>query len=186
MAEVLEALKTLYRQDETADEDEQGIGADDGSSEALSKVLLTSDVSEPGVSPSFLAKTTSTVLQEIFTNYKPSSINRGLPHPGSIAEATSLRCRPCHIPSSHCLRRVWALSCYTPACSAIQLPSTSYPLYESITDDIVDNGKLSQLQLESVLYACSKHLSFLPSGESESLRRSCVLARVAVHHAACF
>ena len=44
MAEVLEALKSLYRQDETADEDEQGIGADDGSSEALSKVLLTCDV----------------------------------------------------------------------------------------------------------------------------------------------
>ena len=51
-------------------------------------------------------------------------------------------------------------------CSAIQLPPSSYPLYDSISDDIVDNGKLSQLQLESVLYACTKHLNFLPSGES--------------------
>ncbi len=49
--------------------------------------------------------------------------------------------------------------------SAIQLPPSSYPLYDSISDDIVDNGKLSQLQLESVLYACTKHLNFLPSGE---------------------
>ena len=101
---MLEALKSLYRQDEAADEDEQGIGADDGSSEALSKVLLRGDVPMPRVPFTFLAKTTSTVLQEIFTNYKPSSINRGLPHPGSIAEATSLRCRPCHLPSNYCFK----------------------------------------------------------------------------------
>lgn len=29
--------------------------------------------------------------QEIFSEYRPSGIHRGLPHPGSIAEATSLR-----------------------------------------------------------------------------------------------
>ena len=57
-------------------------------------------------------------------------------------------------------------------CSAIQLPATNYPLYESISDDIVDNGKLSQLQLESVLYACTKHLNFLPSGESKAHRQA--------------
>lgn len=51
------------------------------------------------------------------------------------------------------------------ACSAIALPPTDYPLWDSIPEQIVEEGKLSQLQLEGVLYACSKHQQFLPSGE---------------------
>ena len=31
-------------------------------------------------------------------------------------------------------------------------------------DDIVDNGKLSKLQLEGVSYACQKHCELLPDG----------------------
>lgn len=50
-------------------------------------------------------------------------------------------------------------------CSAIALPTTSYPLWDSIPADVVTSGKLSQLQLEGVLYACTKHQQFLPSGE---------------------
>ena len=38
----------------------------------------------------------------------------------------------------------------------------------------MDSGKLSQLQLEGILYACTKHLSWLPSGERwAALRRCC-------------
>jgi hypothetical protein len=49
--------------------------------------------------------------------------------------------------------------------STIQLPSTSYPLFDSLPEDIVKGGKLSQLQLEGVLYACTKHQELLPSGQ---------------------
>ncbi|GAB4817714.1 hypothetical protein N2152v2_004760 [Parachlorella kessleri] len=36
---------------------------------------------------------------------------------------------------------------------------------EEDVGEVVDSGKLSQLQLEGILYACTKHLSWLPSGE---------------------
>ena len=49
-------------------------------------------------------------------------------------------------------------------CSTIRLPSTSYPLFDSLPDHIVSQGRLSQLQLEGALYACSKHEDILPSG----------------------
>ena len=49
--------------------------------------------------------------------------------------------------------------------AAIQLPDTDYPLWDSLPKAIVDEGKLSQLQLEGVMYACAKHTEFLPSGE---------------------
>ena len=86
-------------------------------------------------------------------------------------------CQPSHLPACcfnsrtflEVVAYVWWHSAYckVPCCSAIELPSTSYPLYDAITDDIVDGGKLSQLQLESVMYASTKHLNFLPSGESK-------------------
>ena len=34
----------------------------------------------------------------------------------------------------------------------------------------MDQGKLSQLQLEGVMYACTKHQEFLPNGESKSAK----------------
>jgi hypothetical protein len=50
-------------------------------------------------------------------------------------------------------------------CSAIPLPPSSYPLFDAYPDSVVQQGKLSQLQLEGVLYACSRHQQILPSGE---------------------
>lgn len=54
----------------------------------------------------------------------------------------------------------------SPPCSHIQLPETTYPLFDSLPASVVDTGKLSQLQLEGVLYACTKHQELLPSGHS--------------------
>ena len=51
--------------------------------------------------------------------------------------------------------------------SAIPLPPTSYPLLEALAPEVLAAGKLSQLQLEGILYACAKHLTWLPSGERE-------------------
>ena len=77
------------------------------------------------------------VSRDIFSPYKSSE--RGITHPGDIAEPASL--------------------------AAIRLPANSYPVFESLTDGIVDSGKLSALQIEGVRYACLKHLDLLPSGQ---------------------
>eukprot|EP00775_Hariotina_reticulata_P007699 gene7699-7898_t len=77
--------------------------------------------------------------KEIFTSYVCKSIQRGRPHAGDIAEASSL--------------------------SAIPLPPSGYPLWDALPCEVVDHGKLSQLQLEGVLYACTRHQQILPSGE---------------------
>jgi hypothetical protein len=70
---------------------------------------------------------------------RPSSLpQRGIEHPGDIAEAASL--------------------------ASIPLPPATYPLVDAIGDDVVDGGKLSKLQLEGVTYACQKHCEILPDG----------------------
>ncbi|ACO64342.1 predicted protein [Micromonas commoda] len=66
------------------------------------------------------------------------SPQRGIEHPGDIAEAASL--------------------------SSIALPPLTYPLFDTLGDDIVATGKLSKLQLEGVAYACQKHCELLPDG----------------------
>lgn len=76
---------------------------------------------------------------QVFTNYCCRSLDRGKPHPGDIAEPSSL--------------------------SAIPLPRSDYPLWDALPSSIVEAGKLSSLQLEGVLYACSRHLEILPSNE---------------------
>jgi hypothetical protein len=76
--------------------------------------------------------------KEVFCEYV-SSVTRGKKHPGDIAEASSL--------------------------SAIPLPPTSYPLFDALPPAVVDEGRLSQLQLEGILYACARHQHILPSGE---------------------
>jgi hypothetical protein len=80
------------------------------------------------------------VSREVFSTYacRSSAAEHGHPHPGDIAEPSSL--------------------------SAIPLPPSSYPLWDSL-GAVAAAGKLSQLQLEGVLYACTKHLTWLPSGE---------------------
>ncbi len=50
-------------------------------------------------------------------------------------------------------------------CSAIRLPASTYPLWDALPPEVVEQGRLSQLQLEGVLYACTKHQQFLPTGE---------------------
>ncbi len=50
-------------------------------------------------------------------------------------------------------------------CSAIRLPESTYPLWDALPPEVVEQGRLSQLQLEGVLYACTKHQQFLPTGE---------------------
>jgi hypothetical protein len=49
--------------------------------------------------------------------------------------------------------------------SAIPLPPSDYPLWDSLPAEVVEQGKLSQLQLEGVLYACTRHQQILPSGQ---------------------
>jgi hypothetical protein len=80
------------------------------------------------------------VSREIFAQYecRSAAAAYGHPHPGDIAEPASL--------------------------SAIPLPPSDYPLWDAL-GGVAAGGKLSQLQLEGVLYACTKHLTWLPSGE---------------------
>lgn len=44
------------------------------------------------------------------------------------------------------------------SCSAIRLPKNDYPVFDTLGDELVASGKLSNLQLEGVRYACQKHL----------------------------
>lgn len=68
----------------------------------------------------------------------PLLSQRGIEHPGDIAEAASL--------------------------ASISLPPATYPLYDALGADIVDGGGLSKLQLEGVTYACQKHCERLADG----------------------
>ena len=49
--------------------------------------------------------------------------------------------------------------------ASIDLPPAKYPLFDALGDEFVENGKLSQLQLEGILYACQKHCDPLPDGK---------------------
>lgn len=62
---------------------------------------------------------------------------KALPHPGDIAESATL--------------------------AAISLPPSTYPL--AFPPEVISSGKLSALQLEGIVQACTKHLTWLPSGE---------------------
>ncbi|WIA22798.1 hypothetical protein OEZ86_009751 [Tetradesmus obliquus] len=79
------------------------------------------------------------ISKQVFQTYECKSIGKGKPHAGDIAEPSSL--------------------------SAIPLPPSDYPLWDSLPPEVVEQGKLSQLQLEGVLYACSRHQQILPSGQ---------------------
>ena len=122
-------------------EDDRGLASDEAASEGVSK--------------------------QVFTTYLCRTVDRGIAHPGDIAEAASLRYawppRPLR-PQRACMQVYWESS-WCLLCSAIPLPHSNYPLWDSLPPEIVDSGKLSRLQLEGVLYACSKHQQFLPSGE---------------------
>jgi hypothetical protein len=145
MASALEALKEVLKQP-AQNEDERGVGGDESVSEALSKEIFAQYVCRRVLLPRHMQLPCHRPCCLLYAVYHipvflSRTIDRGVPHPGDIAEAASL--------------------------STIQLPSTSYPLFDSLPADVVEQGKLSQLQLEGVLYACSKHQEILPSGQRE-------------------
>lgn len=73
---------------------------------------------------------------ETFTDYRPPKLSIGPPHPDPIVETSSL--------------------------SAVQPPEPTYDL--RIKDDLERSKALSCLQIETLVYACQRHLQHLPSG----------------------
>lgn len=73
---------------------------------------------------------------ETFTDYHPSKLSIGPPHPDPIVETSSL--------------------------SAVQPPEPTYDL--KIKDDLENSNALSCLQIETLVYACQRHLQHLQNG----------------------
>ncbi|CAK9271564.1 unnamed protein product [Sphagnum jensenii] len=70
---------------------------------------------------------------ETFTDYRPSKLSMGPPHPDPIVETASL--------------------------SAVQPPEPTYKL--QIAEQMEELGSLSCLQLETIVYACQRHMQLL-------------------------
>ena len=73
---------------------------------------------------------------DTYADYMPSKLKVGLKHPDSVVETSSL--------------------------SSVRPPDVYYRL--AIPEDVVDEGKLSALQLEAIVYACQQHEVTLPDG----------------------
>ncbi|CAN6455835.1 unnamed protein product [Victoria cruziana] len=73
---------------------------------------------------------------ETFTDYRPSKLSIGPPHPDPVVETSSL--------------------------SAVQPPDPTYEL--KIKDQIVKCKSLSCLQIETIIYSCQRHAQHLSSG----------------------
>ncbi|XP_024463441.2 protein FORGETTER 1 isoform X1 [Populus trichocarpa] len=73
---------------------------------------------------------------ETFTDYRPPKLSIGPPHPDPIVETSSL--------------------------SAVQPPEPTYDL--KIKDDLESTKALSCLQIETLVYACQRHMQHLPNG----------------------
>lgn len=73
---------------------------------------------------------------ETFIDYIPPKLSLGLPHPDPVVETTSL--------------------------SAVQPPEPTYNL--TIMDELDETNALSCLQIETIVYACQRHLHHLPTG----------------------
>ena len=80
---------------------------------------------------------TSAAQSDVFSHYSCTSLDFGSPHPGDVVESASLR--------------------------AVTLPRASFPLRESLPADLISEGKLSELQLEGVLFACQRHQQVIPA-----------------------
>nr|POE98427.1 protein forgetter 1 [Quercus suber] len=76
------------------------------------------------------------LVGETFTDYRPPKLSIGPPHPDPIVETSSL--------------------------SAVQPPEPTYDL--TIKDDLESSKALSCLQIETLVYACQRHLQHLPTG----------------------
>ena len=87
---------------------------------------------------------TSADVSDVFSAYNCASLSYGKPHPGDVVESASLR--------------------------AMELPTATFPLRESLPEGIVNEGKLSELQLEGVLYACQRHQQLLPAENGVATR----------------
>ncbi|CAL5030144.1 unnamed protein product [Urochloa decumbens] len=74
---------------------------------------------------------------ETFTDYRPPKLSLGLPHPDPVVETSSL--------------------------SAVQPPEPTYTL--SIMDELDETKALSCLQIETIVYACQRHLHHLPTAD---------------------
>ncbi|KAL2473580.1 RING/FYVE/PHD zinc finger superfamily protein [Forsythia ovata] len=76
------------------------------------------------------------LVGETFMDYRPPKLSIGPSHPDPIVETSSL--------------------------SAVQPPEPTYDL--RIKDDLENSKALSCLQIETLVYACQRHLQHLPSG----------------------
>ncbi|KAH9315300.1 hypothetical protein KI387_023927, partial [Taxus chinensis] len=76
------------------------------------------------------------IIGETFTDYRPSKLSIGPPHPDPVVETSSL--------------------------SAVQPPEPIYNL--NIAEEMEKSGALSCLQLETIIYACQRHLQPLEDG----------------------
>ncbi|WVZ87055.1 hypothetical protein U9M48_033752 [Paspalum notatum var. saurae] len=74
---------------------------------------------------------------ETFTDYRPPKLSLGLSHPDPVVETSSL--------------------------SAVQPPEPTYSL--NIMDELDETKALSCLQIETIVYACQRHLHHLPTGD---------------------
>ncbi|XP_076040208.1 protein strawberry notch isoform X2 [Oratosquilla oratoria] len=75
-------------------------------------------------------------VAETYADYMPSKLKLGIKHPDQVVETASM--------------------------SSVEPPDVWYTV--SIPKDTVDTGKLSALQLESIVYASQQHDHFLPDG----------------------
>eukprot|EP00092_Neocalanus_flemingeri_P007898 GFUD01008524.1.p1 GENE.GFUD01008524.1~~GFUD01008524.1.p1 ORF type:complete len:1137 (+),score=338.24 GFUD01008524.1:191-3601(+) len=73
---------------------------------------------------------------ETYSNYKPTKLKVGLPHPDPVVETASL--------------------------ASVEPADVWYEL--SLPEEIINERKLSALQLESIVYASQQHEQFLPDG----------------------
>ncbi|KAK3121295.1 hypothetical protein QOZ80_8BG0650290 [Eleusine coracana subsp. coracana] len=76
------------------------------------------------------------MVGDTFSDYRPPKLSLGLPHPDPVVETSSL--------------------------SAVQPPEPTYNL--TIMDELNGTNVLSCLQIETVVYACQRHLHHLPTG----------------------
>ncbi|XP_014490217.1 protein FORGETTER 1 isoform X1 [Vigna radiata var. radiata] len=76
------------------------------------------------------------MVGETFTDYRPPKVSIGSPHPDPVVETSSL--------------------------SAVQPPEPTYD--PKIKDDLESSKTLSCLQIETLVYACQRHLQHLSNG----------------------
>ncbi|VDO93835.1 unnamed protein product [Soboliphyme baturini] len=76
---------------------------------------------------------------DTYSEYAPSKpiVRSGLSHPDSVVETSSL--------------------------ASVQPPDITY--HAVIPEEVIDTGRLSALQLETIIYACQQHETFLLNGE---------------------